>query len=58
MLKKLMLIMLAGFVLVGCSAEVGSKAWCEQLEEKPKGNWTGNEAADYAKNCVFRSDDE
>jgi hypothetical protein len=22
------------------------------MEEKPKGDWTANEAADYAKNCV------
>lgn len=40
--------------MTGCSPEVGSEAWCKNLEEKPKGEWTGNEAADYAKNCVFR----
>ena len=36
-----------------CSPEVGSKAWCEKLAEKPKGDWSANEAADYAKHCLF-----
>lgn len=34
--------------------EVGSEAWCEQMNEKPKGDWTGNEATDYARYCLFR----
>jgi hypothetical protein len=37
----------------GCSLEVGSKAWCEKMSEKPKGDWSASEAADYAKNCLF-----
>ena len=28
--------------------------WCEKMDEKDKGDWTANEAADYAKNCVGR----
>jgi len=43
--------------LAGCKPEVGSKAWCEAMDEKPKGDWTANEAGEYAKNCVFRSED-
>ena len=39
--------------LSGCSPEVGSDAWCEDMSEKPKGEWTSNEAADYAKHCLF-----
>ena len=38
---------------LACAPEVGSKAWCEKLSEKPKGDWTANEAADYAKHCLF-----
>jgi hypothetical protein len=45
-------IILALWVLA-CSPEVGSKAWCEKLAEKPKGDWSANEAADYAKHCLF-----
>lgn len=40
--------------LTACAPEVGSEAWCEQMKEKPKGDWTVNEAGDYAKHCVFK----
>jgi len=36
-----------------CSPEVGSKAWCEKMAEKPKGDWSANEATEYAKSCLF-----
>lgn len=39
--------------LTACSPEVGSKEWCADLKEKPKGDWSANEAADFAKHCVF-----
>jgi hypothetical protein len=40
--------------LAGCSPEVGSEAWCKAMDAKAKGDWTANEAADYAKHCVFK----
>jgi len=40
--------------LLGCAPEVGSDAWCEQMKEKPKGDWSANEAADFAKHCVLK----
>ena len=43
---------LAALVLA-CSPEVGSEAWCEKMAEKPKGDWSANEATDYAKHCLF-----
>ncbi|WP_206483507.1 DUF3012 domain-containing protein [Thalassotalea sp. G2M2-11] len=53
------LIALFSLVLfTACSPEVGSKDWCEQLKEKPKGDWTANEATDYTKHCLFKSEDE
>ena len=39
---------------LSCSPEVGSEAWCEKMNETPKGEWSANEAADYAKNCVLK----
>jgi len=33
--------------------EVGSDKWCKKLSEKPKGDWTADEAASYAKHCVL-----
>ena len=41
------------FFLFACSPEVGSKAWCENMEEKPKGEWTANEAGNFAKHCLL-----
>ena len=37
-------------VAMGCAPEVGSQAWCEDMDGKPKGDWTANEATEYAKN--------
>ncbi|GAB2198461.1 DUF3012 domain-containing protein [Sessilibacter sp. MAH4] len=53
---KLMVIAVAliGFTLAGCAPEVGSKKWCEQLKEKPSGDWTVNEAKDFAQYCLFK----
>ena len=48
-------LLLSAFVLLSaCSPEVGSEKWCQNLKEKPKGDWTANEVADYAKHCVFK----
>jgi hypothetical protein len=40
-------------VLAACEPQVGTKAWCEMMDKKAKGDWTANQAADYAKNCIF-----
>ena len=46
-------VILLTLFLLACSPEVGSKAWCEIMKEKPKGEWTANEAADFAKHCLL-----
>lgn len=51
-----LMVVVAVLALTGCAPEVGSKKWCEQLEKKPKGDWTANEAKDYTKHCIFRDD--
>lgn len=53
MIRKLLFVAVLGFLIAGCAPEVGSEAWCKDLEGKPKGDWTGNEAADYTKHCIF-----
>ena len=40
--------------LSACAPEVGSERWCANLKEKPKGDWTASEAADYTKHCLFK----
>ena len=56
-IKLLLCISISVMFLSGCSPEVGSKAWCEAMNEKSKGDWTASEAGEYTKSCVFRSDD-
>jgi len=48
--------LLAGTVLLlsACAPEVGSEAWCKNLAEKSKGDWTANEVTDYAKHCLLK----
>ena len=41
-------------LITGCAPEVGSEAWCKKLSEKPKGEWTANEASEYARSCLLR----
>ncbi len=39
--------------LAACAPEVGSDRWCEAMGDKPKGDWTANDATAYAKHCVL-----
>jgi hypothetical protein len=39
---------------MACTPKIGSEAWCEAIGEKAKGDWTVNEAADFAKHCVLK----
>ncbi|MDF2155401.1 DUF3012 domain-containing protein [Vibrio sp. CAU 1672] len=51
-MKKLILMFFVTTTLMACT-EVGSEEWCNDMKEKPKGEWTANEASDFAKHCVF-----
>lgn len=56
-LKKVIFTFLAlmlAATVSGCSPEVGSDAWCADLKEKPKGDWSVNEATDYTKHCLLK----
>ena len=52
-LMKTTLLACAALLLAGCEPEVGSERWCTAMEEKPKGDWTANEALDYGKHCLL-----
>lgn len=57
LLKKMFaafLFLLVAVVLPGCAPEIGSDEWCQNLKEKPKGDWSANEATDFAKHCLFK----
>jgi len=38
----------------GCAPEVGSEQWCNNMKEQPKGDWSTNEATDFAKHCLLK----
>lgn len=42
-----------GLGVSACAPEVGSPDWCEQMKEKPKGEWTANEMGEFTKNCLL-----
>ena len=55
--NKFITLIISGFLFIsvtGCSPEVGSDAWCTDLKEKPKGEWSANEAAEFTKSCIFK----
>ena len=61
MLKKLAKSLTIASLLIiahGCAPEVGSDAWCEDMAEKDKGDWSANDASEFASNCIFRSYDD
>ena len=51
--RKVLLFSLCLIGLGACAPEVGSERWCKNLAEKPKGDWTANEALAYAENCLI-----
>lgn len=57
MKKMLVLLVLSSAMLVGCAPEVGSDRWCKAMEAKDKGDWSANEAADFAKHCLLKIED-
>lgn len=53
-MMRAILLLSATLLLTACEPEVGTKAWCEMMDKKPKGDWSLNDAGDYAKHCVVR----
>jgi len=47
------IVALAAFATLGCEPEVVTDAWCEKMKETPKGDWSANDAGNFAKHCVF-----
>ncbi|MCW5212940.1 DUF3012 domain-containing protein [Desulfobulbus sp. TB] len=49
-------VVLTGVALMlsGCPAKVGSERWCQNMRDKPKTDWSGSEAVDFAKHCIIK----
>lgn len=58
--RLIVVLALIGIVcsLTGCAPEIGSDKWCENMLDKSKGDWTANEATEFARNCVFKTYDD
>jgi len=54
MTTRLALSVLLILALGGCAPEIGSDKWCAKLKAKPKGDWSLNEAGDFAKHCLLK----
>jgi hypothetical protein len=53
MWRRIFPVLMGILSLTACAPEVGSARWCAGMDETPKGDWTANEAADYARHCLF-----
>jgi hypothetical protein len=60
MKNKLTLVtaLLVASMLTACEPEVGSDAWCEDMVDTPKGDWSTNDATAFAENCILKTYDE
>ena len=45
-------------LIASLATAVGSKRWCAAMRDKVRGDWTANEALDYARHCVLAGDDD
>ncbi len=53
-IARIMVVAATLIVVAACSPEVGSDEWCNDMKEKEKGEWTVNEAKDFAKHCIIK----
>lgn len=52
-LKKILAVVSLTVFAVGCSPEVGSDAWCADMKKQDKGQWTADDAGNFAKHCLM-----
>jgi hypothetical protein len=52
-LGRAMLLLGVAVWLSACAPEIGSPRWCEAMREKARGDWTANEALEFARSCVL-----
>ncbi|HDY85144.1 MAG TPA: DUF3012 domain-containing protein [Methylophaga sp.] len=56
-INRLLAFPMALFFLItlsACSPEVGSDQWCADMKATPSGDWSMNQAADFAKHCMLK----
>ncbi len=54
-MKRMFIVMFVALIALsfsGCS-EPGSKGWCDSMKEKPKAEWSANDAKAFTQHCVL-----
>ena len=51
---RITVVAIIALALSACAPEIGSERWCNNLKEKPKSDWSMNEATNYTKHCLFK----
>jgi len=51
------LLLAIAAIASGCAPEVGSKRWCDMMADKPRADWSANDALDFARHCILVEDD-
>ena len=55
--KTILPIVLLGLCMGACAPEVGSERWCDAMRETARGDWSANDALDFARYCLFDEED-
>ncbi|EHK9014968.1 DUF3012 domain-containing protein [Vibrio vulnificus] len=54
-MRTTLLALLSVLPLSACS-EVGSESWCNDMRDKPKSEWNGQNTLDFAKHCLLNNE--
>lgn len=54
-MRTTLLALLSVLTLSACS-EVGSESWCNDMRDKPKNEWNGQNTLDFAKHCLLNNE--
>ncbi|END2486570.1 TPA: DUF3012 domain-containing protein [Vibrio vulnificus] len=54
-MRTTLFALLSVLALSACS-EVGSESWCNDMRDKPKSEWNGQNTLDFAKHCLLNNE--
>ncbi|HDY8007504.1 TPA: DUF3012 domain-containing protein [Vibrio vulnificus] len=50
------LLALPSVLALSACSEVGSESWCNDMRDKPKSEWNGQNTLDFAKHCLLNNE--
>ncbi|HAS6346825.1 DUF3012 domain-containing protein [Vibrio sp. IRLE0018] len=54
-MKRTLFVVLSAVTLSACN-DVGSENWCNDMRDKPKSEWNGQNTLDFAKHCLLNNE--